>query len=56
MVMELVRGRNLAEVIDSEYLDNKTAVSIIKATLEALVYIHSKDIVHRDLKLGIFLR
>lgn len=27
-------------------------VCIIKATLEALEHIHSKDIVHRDLKLG----
>ena len=51
IVMEYVEGKSLAEVIPREGIEEKYARRIFREILIAVEYIHSKNIVHRDLKL-----
>lgn len=51
MVMELVRGRNLKEVLETEGpLAPDRAVSIARQVAEALQVAHAAGIIHRDIK------
>jgi len=51
MVMELVQGGELASYIQERNgLDEPTARSIMKQTVAGLQFLHSKKVVHRDLK------
>lgn len=58
--MELIEGGTLKELIIEKYYSNKPFFKesecslIIKNILEGLDYIHSKKIMHRDIKPGIY--
>ena len=55
--MELIEGGNLKDLIIKRYLDNNIylfrdseCAQIMKGILEALNYLHKKNIIHRDIK------
>jgi tetratricopeptide (TPR) repeat protein len=48
--MELVAGRNLAQVVRDESLPSRKAAAYLKAIAEAVQYAHSRSVLHRDLK------
>lgn len=52
IVMELVRGRTLKEVIETEELTADEAVHYTAGILEALEYSHRAGVIHRDIKPG----
>jgi serine/threonine protein kinase len=50
-VMEYARGNELANyVYDSGMLSEKEAKRIFKHVLDAVIYLHNRGVVHRDLK------
>ncbi len=59
LVMELVEGGSLKDLIYEKYYSKEPffkdseCSTIIKNILEGLEYIHSKKIMHRDIKPGI---
>ncbi|MBW3664761.1 MAG: Stk1 family PASTA domain-containing Ser/Thr kinase [Actinobacteria bacterium] len=52
IVMELVRGRSLAEVITAGGLTERRALEVTAEVCRALSYAHSRGLVHRDIKPG----
>lgn len=56
IITELVEGITLTKLMRSkEVLSNRSIVNIIKEILEGLNYIHSLNIIHRDIKPGLIL-
>lgn len=53
LVMELVKGRTLDQIIQERgALPSSEAIDIIRQVLDALSFMHSKGVIHRDLKPG----
>ncbi len=50
IVMKYLDGQDLSDVLRSEQLPIHRTLKIINQTLEALAYIHSEGVVHKDLK------
>jgi serine/threonine protein kinase len=50
MVMEYVEGKNLNLILDKNQLSLKLAIKIIRQLCDVVDFIHSKDIIHRDIK------
>lgn len=49
IVQEYVHGRNLREVLESG-LSKESKLQIVRELIDAVEYIHKKQVVHRDLK------
>ncbi|XP_062517007.1 calcium/calmodulin-dependent protein kinase type IV-like [Corticium candelabrum] len=51
LVLELVTGGELFDrIIESGFFSEKVAANVVKQLLEALAYIHARNIMHRDIK------
>ena len=48
--MECVRGGELSDYINKDYMSELEIAKIMKQLLEAVDYLHSCGIIHRDLK------
>jgi WD40 repeat protein/predicted Ser/Thr protein kinase len=48
--MELVEGRNLAELVHDKPLPPRQAAGLLKTIAEAVEYAHRRGVLHRDLK------
>jgi len=50
LVMEYLKGSSLGELCSVEMLSDKNAIKLMGYMAEALSYIHSQGVVHRDIK------
>ena len=50
LVTEVVHGKNLKHFLREKVLTEAQAHSILKGILEAVSYIHSRNVIHRDIK------
>lgn len=50
LIMELCEGGELFKRIAKGQLQPDEAARVTRQLLEALAYVHSKDVVHRDVK------
>lgn len=50
IIMELLRGRNLADVLGSEGLSIERTLAMVGGVLEALAEAHRNGVIHRDVK------
>ncbi|MBI4575970.1 MAG: protein kinase [Planctomycetes bacterium] len=50
MALELVRGRPLSQVIDTERIGLDRALTLTRRVAEGLAYAHSQGVIHRDVK------
>lgn len=52
LVMELIRGRSLAEVLASEVMHPREAAELVRKLAGAVEHAHQQGVIHRDLKPG----
>ena len=50
LVMEFVDGLNIERYCDTQRLDTRGRIALLRQVLDALVYVHSQQVIHRDLK------
>lgn len=50
LVMEFVDGLNIERYCDTRQLDARARIDLMRQVLEALIYVHGRQVIHRDLK------
>ena len=50
LVMEFVDGATIDRFCDAHQLDIRARVALVRQVLEALAYVHGRQVIHRDLK------
>jgi serine/threonine protein kinase len=50
VVMEYMNGGQLTHIVEQTVLDEGQMAAVTKECLEALQFLHSKNIIHRDVK------
>jgi len=50
VVMEYMNGGQLTQIVEQTVLDEGQMGAVTKECLEALEFLHSKNIIHRDVK------
>ncbi len=50
VVMEYMNGGQLTQIVEQTVLDEGQMAAVTKECLEALQFLHSKNIIHRDVK------
>jgi serine/threonine protein kinase len=50
VVMEYMNGGQLTQIVEQTVLDEGQMGAVAKECLEALQFLHSKNIIHRDVK------
>jgi Tfp pilus assembly protein PilF len=50
LVMEFVDGLTIERFCDARQLDTRARVALVRQVLEALAYVHGRQVIHRDLK------
>jgi eukaryotic-like serine/threonine-protein kinase len=55
LVLEYVRGRSLAQVVDKQPLSIDRALNLFSQICDALEYVHQRGVIHRDIKTENFI-
>lgn len=50
VVMEYMNGGQLTQIVERTVLDEGQMAAVTKECLEALQFLHNKNIIHRDVK------
>jgi len=50
LVMEFVDGLAIDRYCDTHNLDTRSRIGLMRQVLEALIYVHGRQVIHRDLK------
>jgi serine/threonine protein kinase/Flp pilus assembly protein TadD len=50
LVMEFVDGFSIDRYCDTQELDARARIALMRQVLEALIYVHGRGVIHRDLK------
>jgi serine/threonine protein kinase len=50
VIMEYMNGGQLTQIVEQTVLDEGQMAAVTKECLEALQFLHSKNIIHRDVK------
>src|SRR5580658_3432779 len=50
LVMEFVGGLTIDQFCDTHALDTRSRIALVRQVLEALAYIHGRQVIHRDVK------
>jgi serine/threonine protein kinase len=52
LVMEFVSGQSIDRYCEAQKLDVRGRVGLVRQVLEALAYVHGRQVIHRDVKPG----
>jgi dipeptidyl aminopeptidase/acylaminoacyl peptidase len=50
LVMEFIAGMTIDRFCDAHRLDTRARIALVRQVLEALAYVHGRNVIHRDVK------